>query len=50
MSPLVMVWFLFASLTVRGIHYDLQSDYQLVRLFKQTDYGYTTYIVTVKPN
>jgi len=49
MTPLLMLWFMFAGVTAKGIHYDFKSDYVLVRLFKQTDTGYKTYIVEVKP-
>lgn len=47
MPYLVMVWFLFASVTTAGIHYDLQAERQTVRLFEQTAYGYRVYYVKV---
>lgn len=47
MTYLIMIWFAVASITSRGIYYDLQEEKQLVKLFEHTEYGYHVYYARV---
>jgi hypothetical protein len=49
MSPLFLIWILFVGVLGRESYYDLREENEVkeIRLFKQTKFGYTTYIVKV---